>query len=170
MVSSRTQTRMDLGRNESALHCCCCNQSATYVCLSVYPCLPPSLPSFHCSKTKTKRDQTLLGLLKTIYRKHTLLPKILQMQLHPITIRITIAGRIKHKKHHKPTQGAILKTRNFLSPIQTHKQSTIVERTLFFAPPFFFFFFWGGGNLPMDSMLLNFKTQILETLRNLLFL
>jgi hypothetical protein len=110
-------------------------QSIYCVCLSVRLSLPPSLPSFHCSKTKTKRDQTLLGLLKTIYRKHSLLPKILQMQLHPITIRITITGRIKHKntthqkklKKYTPTQRTTLKTRNSLSPIQTHKQSTIVE-------------------------------------------
>ncbi len=77
-------------------------QSIYCVCLSVRLSLPPSLPSFHCSKTKTKRDQTLRGLLKTILRKHSLLPKILQMQLHPITIRITITGRIKHKNTRHP--------------------------------------------------------------------
>jgi hypothetical protein len=77
-------------------------QSIYCVCLSVRLSLPASLPSFHCSKTKTKRDQTLLGLLKTILRKHSLLPKILQMQLNPITIQITITGRIEHKNTTHP--------------------------------------------------------------------
>jgi hypothetical protein len=159
---------------ETRAHCIVAvaiNLLRLFVCPSIPASLPPFLPLL---KNQNQRDQTLLGLLKTILRKHSLLPKILQMQLHPITIRITITGRIKHKntthpkkkKKYTPTQGATLKTRNFLSPIQTHKQSTIVECTLYF-PPFFFLFLLGkGGNLPMGSMLLNFKTQILETLRN----
>jgi hypothetical protein len=139
------------------------------VCLSVRLSLPPSLPSFLPllkNQNQKRSDTTRLAknhLPKTLSpaknSPNAATPKLPSESQSPV--------QSNKKTPHINTGSDTQNSQFSLSPIQTHKQSTIVECTLFFPPPFFFFFFfWGGGNLPMGSMLLNFKTQILETLRN----